>query len=111
MHDLIQERQGLQRELNASIADHREWGRKKAYAEYDYRVALAKKLALLRVDGQPVTIVNDLARGDEEIAMLRLKRDLAISSYDSAQEAINNYKLQLRIIDGQIAREWNSNDR
>jgi hypothetical protein len=53
-----------------------------------------------------VTIISDLCRGDPDVAKLRLERDIALTVYESAQEAINCYKLQIRILDSQIEREW-----
>ena len=106
MDDLTRQRDELIAKLNQAVSDHREYGRKKAHAEYEYRVALAEKIITLRAENQPVTIINDLARGADEIALLRLKRDLADATHSSSIEAINNYKLQLRMVEGQMAREW-----
>ena len=55
-----------------------------------------------RVNGTPVTIISDVCRGKKEIAKLRFERDCAEVVYKSAQEAINSYKLQIRILDAQI---------
>lgn len=81
-------------------------GRTYAQAEHDYKVALSKKILLERDKGTPVTIISDVCRGDKEIARLRFERDVAESSYEAAKEAINGYKLQIRILDAQIEREW-----
>lgn len=78
----------------------------KANAEHDYRVALSKRLTELRAAGHPVTHLADIARGEPGIAALRLKRDLAYGLYDSALEAINVQKLKIRVLDGQLSREW-----
>ena len=83
-------------------------GRARAQAEHDYKVALSKKILLERDKGTPVTIISDICRGDREIAMLRFERDVAEVSYDAAKEAINGYKLQIRILDAQIQREWSN---
>ena len=81
-------------------------GRAYAQAEHDYKVALSKKILLERDKGTPVTIISDVCRGDKEIAKLRFERDVAETSYEAAKEAINGYKLQIRILDAQIEREW-----
>lgn len=54
----------------------------------------------------PVTIISDVCRGEPEIAKLRLERDIAETVYKSALEAIQSYKLQIRILDAQVEREW-----
>lgn len=81
-------------------------GKAYAQAEHDYRVALSKEILRARADGIPVTIISDLCRGKPEIARLRLEKDIAETVYDSAKEAIQGYKLQIRILDAQLEREW-----
>lgn len=48
---------------------------------------------------------------EPEIAELRKDRDIAKSLYDTCREAINSYKLQIRIVNEQINRDWNSGGR
>lgn len=48
-----------------------------AQSEKDYRIALAKEITKLKISGMPVTLINDLARGNEEVASLKFNRDLA----------------------------------
>lgn len=43
---------------------------------------------------------------DEYIAELRLRRDTAKVLYLNAQEAINVFKLQCRLVEAQLKREW-----
>ena len=81
-------------------------GKAYAQAERDYKVALAQKIILEREKGTPVTIISDICKGDIEIARLRFERDCAEVVYKSALEAIQSIKLQIRILDAQIEREW-----
>lgn len=106
MQDLMREQREKLDLLNQAVSSLKERGSLRAETEKAYRVALSKRLAQLRADKQPVTHLSDIARGEEEIAQLRLNRDLADVLYKSAQEAINNYKLQIRIIEAQIQREY-----
>jgi hypothetical protein len=48
-----------------------------AEAEHAYRVALAKKMLQLRESGVQITVLSDVARGEEEIATLKQARDIA----------------------------------
>lgn len=82
-------------------------GRAYAQAEHDYRVEMAKKILVERENGTPVTIISDVCRGNPEIAKLRFERDVAEVVYKSAMEAINGYKLQIKILNDQLDREWN----
>jgi hypothetical protein len=104
--DLIQEIGSKSALLDAAIKQLGIRGKSYAQAEHDYRVAMRKKILDERAKGTPVTIISDLCRGDPEVAKLRLERDIAKTVYESAQEAINGFKLQIRILDSQIEREW-----
>lgn len=86
--------------------------RGKAYtqAERDYRIAMARKVMEEREKGTPVTIISDVCRGNPEIAKLRFERDCSEVVYKSAMEAINAMKLQIRILDAQVEREWHAPD-
>lgn len=64
-----------------------------ARSEAAYRVELAKEMLRLRAEGQPATLVGDLARGNERIAQLKLERDLAVGLVETAKQAgwrVNN---------------------
>lgn len=104
--DLIQEVGAKSALLDAAIKQLGIRGKAYAQAEHDYRVAMRKKVLEERAKGTPVTIISDLCRGDPDVARLRLDRDIALTVYESAKEAIAGYKLQIRIIDAQIEREW-----
>jgi hypothetical protein len=82
-------------------------GRAFAQSEMDYRIALAEKILVERDKNTPVTIIGDIGRGDRKIAKLRFDRTCAEIVYKAALEAINVYKLQAKILENQIDREWN----
>ena len=71
------------------------------------RVGLNKKIVEERDKGTPVTIISDICRGDEVIAELKFQRDVAETAYKAAMEAINVYKLNIKVLEEQIQREWN----
>lgn len=104
--DLIQEVGAKSALLDTAIRQLGIRGRAYAQAEHDYRVAMRKKILEERANGTPVTIISDLCRGDPDVAKLRIERDIALTVYESAKEAIQTYKLQIRILDAQIEREW-----
>lgn len=106
MVDLINEISAKTALLDKAVTQFGIRGRTFAQAEHDYRVALSKRILEHRADGMPVTIISDVCRGEPEIARLRLERDIAETVYKSALEAIQSYKLQIRILDAQVEREW-----
>jgi hypothetical protein len=77
-----------------------------ARKEYSYRVALSKRLTELRAEGQPVTHLADIAKGEEKVANLRSERDIARGLFDSSKEAINMYKLRIKVLESEYEREW-----
>lgn len=104
--DLITEIGAKSALLDAAVKQLGVRGKAYAQAERDYKVALSKKIMEERANGTPVTIISDVCRGDAEIAKLRFERDCAEVVYKSAMEAIQSIKLQIRILDAQVAREW-----
>lgn len=104
--DLMLELQEKTKLLDKAVYSIVEKGRAYAQAEHDYKVALSKRILAHRADGMPVSIISDICRGEPEIADLRLKKDIAEVQYKATSEAIQNYKLQIRILDAQIEREW-----
>ena len=83
--------------LDAAIRQLGKRGQAYAEAESNYRMALSKAILEERANGTPVTIISDICKGKSDIAKLRFQRDCAEVVYKSAMEAINSYKLQIRI--------------
>lgn len=106
-HDLVIQIKELQTRLDKTLIDYATWGKNRAKAEYDYRVAYRKQILVERSNGQPTTIIEALVRGDEEIAKLRMNRDVTDTMYRAALEHINAVKLEMRIIQDMIEREYN----
>lgn len=105
MQDLINELNEYRHNLNRAIDEIKARGKAKAEAERDYRVELAKKILELRAGGTPVSIINDLARGDEKIASLKMKRDIEESLYDSNMQRIYECKINIDWLQSQIEAE------
>lgn len=81
-------------------------GKKFADAERLYKIAMRVEILKLRDEGQPATLVLQLCYGTPSIAKLRYERDLSETMYKSALEAINVFKLKIRIMENQYDREW-----
>ena len=104
--DLMQELSGRVKLLDSALQQLGNRGRVFAKAEQDYRVALAQKILEERDKGTPVTIISDICRGDHGIAALKFDRDVSETAYDTAKEACNVYKLQIKVLENQIEREY-----
>ena len=105
--NLFNEMQKLLNDLNTSIKKLRETGTDFAEAERDYKITLRQEALKLRAEkGMPVTLIQQVVYGIPEVADKRFKRDVKEAIYQANQEAINSIKLQIRVIEGQLNREW-----
>lgn len=104
--ELIEEIFAKCRLLDAALQEMERRGKAQAQAEMEYRIALAEKELSEREKGTPVTIISDVCRGDRKIARMRFDRDCAEVVFRSAIECINATKLQIKVMDAQLEREW-----
>ena len=104
--DLFNDLQDLIRKLNQSIELLKKYGNEYAETERDYKISLRQEALKLRADGMAVTLINQIVYGIPEVANKRFKRDVAEALYKTALENINSIKLQIRVIENQINREY-----
>ena len=110
--DLLNELQSKLEQLSVSLKKLRQTGIDFAEAERDYKITLRQEALKLRSEKEmPVTLIQQVVYGVPEVAEKRFKRDVAETIYSANQEAINTLKLQIKILENQISREWgNKND-
>ena len=96
--------------LGGKIKELKEYGFKKAEAEEQYRIALSKYLANKIIEGQKVSVLGDMARGDVQIANLRKNRDKFDIIYNAIQESIFALKTQIRVNETMLKLEWGKKD-
>ena len=108
--DLFNILQKLTKDLNIAVKQLRHTGEEYAKAYTDYRVALAKELVILKNEGYAITLAGDIARGKPEIAKLKFNEISKEAIYKANQESINSIKLQIKIIESQMNREWSVNE-
>lgn len=106
MNDLVNEIWEKGRLLETALLEAKKRGLDFADKERCYKIALARKMLEERAKGTPVSIISDICKGDEVIANVRYERDAAEIVYENAREAINTYKMQLRMLNDQLSREW-----
>ncbi len=95
-------------ELDVAVKSLRNTGKDYAEAYTNYRVELAKELMRLKSEGYAITLAGDIARGKREIAQLKFKEITTEAIYKANLESINAIKLQIKLLDAQLSREWNS---
>ena len=107
--DLTIELKNKIEQLETCIKDLRNNGTNYADAERNYKIKLREECLKLKDEGMAITLIDKTCYGIPSVAELRFKRDVAETIYKANQEAINSIKLQLRLIESQISREWGSN--
>jgi len=107
--DLINELEQKIKELEVSIKQLRLSGTNYAKAERDYKVLLRYECLKLRDEGMAIGMIDKTCYGIPSVANARFQRDVAETVYKANLEAINSIKLQMRILENQIQREWGSN--
>lgn len=104
--ELYEELEKKLRQLEASIKALRSTGTDYAQAEMDYKVLLRQEVLKLRDEGTAIGIITLICYGIPAVAKARFKRDVAEVLYTANKEAIQAVKLQLRLIESQIQREY-----
>jgi hypothetical protein len=105
---MLSQRNDLAAELRTTLDECYKAGQEHARAENAYRVARAKLTLKMREAGTPVTLIDKLVFNDEEVALLKLKADMADVSYRVALEALNVVKLLLRSAEEDVKRDYSS---
>lgn len=96
--------------LYKSVEELKNTGKRYADAYTKYRVELAKELVKLKDEGYAITLAGDIARGKPEIAKLKFDEISTEAVYKANLETINVLKLQIKILENQLQREWTTNE-
>ena len=94
----------LQKRLNEAIKIMGKTGRAWASAEREYKIALMQETLKEKNKGTAATLIDKIVKG--VVADQKFQRDEAEVLWKTAQENVNSIKLQIRVLDNQIEREW-----
>lgn len=106
--DLIRQREEIKHSLDNSMKKMYQHGVDFAEKQRKYRVALAQKILILKSEGEKTTIIEKIAKGDEEIAALEMEQNIAEVLYKSSIENIMVQKKLLDSVEDEIKREWSN---
>jgi len=104
--DLVMEIQELIRKLDISIRMIRKTGTDFAIAEREHAVLLSQESLKLRDDGMAVTMIDKVVNGLKPVADAKFEKTVAEAVYKANLEAVNAIKLNIKIKDSQLGREW-----
>lgn len=105
-NDLYSEREMLRRKLDQCIRMLRETGTEYAKADRAYNEAVAACWMRLRDRDMPIGMISKVYKGEKDVAEKRFAMIQAETMRDANKEAVMSYKLQLRLVEEQIQREW-----
>lgn len=108
MNDLIIQLERIRTDLHTSMQMLRKNGEALAIKEQEYQVAKTQTVLLMKDAGCTMTEIQLSIKGRPEVAPKLLERDIAKAMYDANMEHINVAKLELRILENQISREWSN---
>ena len=106
MSDLLSELIRDRELMKTASKQLKERGVALAVAEAEYQTAKAKRALAMQANGQSATMIQLVIKGDEEVSRKLFARDCAEAEYESAREALNVYKLDARLLEAQIDREY-----
>ena len=104
--ELYRELKSKTQQLDRSIKQLRTSGTEYAKAEKDYKVLLRQECLKLRDEGMAIGMIDKTCYGIQSVAEARFKRDVVEAVYKANLEAINSIKLQMRLLENQLQREW-----
>ena len=108
--DLIQQLFELSAQCDDAIKELARQGDLFAQAQWAYCTQKTKTAYRLKDEGYSATMIMQLLKGEPEVALLMRERDIAKARYEATKETINILKLQMRMADSQISREWGRNE-
>lgn len=107
-YDLYNQLMQKSKELDIAVKSLRKTGQDYAEAYTNYRMKLAEELVRLKDEGYAITLAGDIARGKPSIAKLKFSEISTEAIYKANLESINAIKLQIKLLDSQISREWSN---
>lgn len=108
--ELWEQPTAIDKELNEALDSLVENGIKACESERLYRMEKTKEILRLKKEGYPITLIQDIVKGLENIATLDFNRNLAEIVYKANLERINVRKLELRTLDNLINKEMSRED-
>ena len=108
--ELFAEREAIKKRLTDSLQRAYDNGIESAEKTRLYRILLAQKILQLKADGVPVSIIDKIAKGSDEVAKAEFEMVVAEVKYKASNENIMAQKKLLEGIEADIRREYFRNE-
>lgn len=105
MQELVYEIEQTLQNLKRSISGRYSVAKERAKAEYEYRTALGREMAIKKSEGMASSSLYDFCRGIDQVAELREKRDVLQAQEEYLDSLVYFYRAELRIYEGQLKAE------
>ena len=92
--------------LNLAVEESKKRGKAMVEAEAAYYSAKAHEAFKLLEDGYAVTFIQSVIKGRPGVSDAMSDYHAAEVEYKNAVEAVNVYKLKLRVLEADYEREW-----
>jgi len=107
-YDLYVEERQLRSKLDALIDEYRRCGTEHAKRDREYYALKAAKTLELKEQGMPATVITQIIKGVEPVAVAREKMLVSETMARAALEAILSTKLQIKLVESQLQREYSN---
>lgn len=108
--ELWEELEQARKELEEALATLSKRGVDYCKANKEYHIEKTKEILKLKKEGMPITLIPQMIKGLENVAELDFKRNATEVFYKACLEVINVKKLEIKVIEKQIERDWNQNE-
>jgi hypothetical protein len=78
--------------LAAKNDEYKDLIKKRAQAEFDYNVSFSTQLVSERLDGTPITIAKELAKGNREVARLKMDYEVQMGVERACLESMRDIR-------------------
>ena len=94
-----------------AVKEAREQGLALAKAKRELRSVECKTIISLKAEGMSATAISNALKSQPEVADAQFAVDCAEVLYKAASEEVNVNKLDARLLEADIAREWSQEGR
>lgn len=104
--ELFAERERIKNSLERSLSRAYDNGIEAAEKTRTYRILVAQKILALKAEGQAISIIDKIAKGDEAVAQAEFEMNVAEVKYKASNENIMAQKKLYDSIEADIKREF-----